>query len=202
MVPSLFLVRMRDLVYYIATSLDGFIARDDGSFDDFPWDDEFIGELMTTYPETFPAPFHAAPLSASENRRFDTVLMGRKTYDVGFQQGLTSPYPSMSQIVFSRSLDGSPDPDVALVSSDAVEKVAALKESDGLAIWLCGGADLATYLFEAGLIDEIVIKLNPVLFGSGIPLLSRSIDTAALSLRESRAFPSGHMILTYSVKRS
>ena len=42
---------MRDLVYYIATTLDGFIAREDGSFADFPWDDEFGADLLSAFPE-------------------------------------------------------------------------------------------------------------------------------------------------------
>ena len=191
---------MRDLVYYIATSLDGFIARDDGSFDDFPWDDEFVAALFATYPETLPAPFHPNPLSPAENQRFDAVLMGRKTYDVGFQQGLTSPYPSLNQYVFSHSMGSRPDPDVVLVTGDAVDEVTALKSEDGRSIWLCGGSVLATSLFEADLIDEVIIKLNPVLFGSGVPLLSRRIDTASLSLLESQSYASGHMVLSYTVK--
>ena len=163
---------MRNLVYYIATSLDGFIARPDGSFEDFPWNDEFIADLQTAFPETFPAPFWNGEHGRVENQRFDTVLMGRKTYEVGLREGLTNPYPTLDQYVFSRSMKESPDPAVVLVSQDAVGVVQALKRESGRSIWICGGSELATDLFEARLIDEVIIKLNPIIFGTGIPLAS------------------------------
>ena len=103
---------MRHLVYYIATTLDGFIARPDGSFEELPWDDEFIADLRAAYPETFPSPFWSGEQSRPENRCFDAVLMGRKTYEVGLREGLTNPYPTLAQYVFSRSMKESPDPAV------------------------------------------------------------------------------------------
>ena len=192
---------MRELVYYVATTLDGFIARSDGSFDDFPWDDGFIAHLLEVYPETFPASFRGSGHSCADNRRFDAVLMGRKTYEVGQRQGLTSPYPTLDQYLFSRSLKESPDPSVTLVPGDATEKVAELKQESGRAIWICGGSELATGLFEAELVDEVIIKLNPIIFGTGIPLVSRSQTIPPLALVESRTFDSGHVLLTYSVVR-
>ena len=80
---------MRELIYYVATSLDGFIARKDGSFDDFDWD-EVVSDFL------------------SDLENFGTVLMGRKTYEVGLREGKTSPYPNMRQILFSRTMKASP----------------------------------------------------------------------------------------------
>ena len=82
---------MRDLVYYIATSLDGFIAREDGSLGDFPWDPDFGAHILATFPETFPAHLRPGEVHRSGNKRFDAVLMGRKTYEVGLREGITSP---------------------------------------------------------------------------------------------------------------
>lgn len=191
---------MRDLVYYIATTLDGFIAREDGSFDDFPWTQEYLAELMTLYPETFPAPFRGGQVDRADNRRFDAVLMGRRTYEVGSEQGLTNPYPTLDQYLFSRSLEKSPDPAVHLVRENAVEKVQALKQEEGKAIWLCGGGHLATDLMEAGLVDEVALKINPILFGAGIPLLTRPLATFAFERAEHRAFDSGHLLVRYRAK--
>ena len=189
---------MRTLTYYVATTLDGFIAREDGSFHEFPWDDAFGGELLARFPETFPAHLRTDSLS---NQRFDTVLMGRGTYEVGLREGITSPYPSLRQYVFSRTLAESPDPDVILVAGDAMETVRGLKDEDGRGIWLCGGSELASTLYEAALIDELVIKLNPILFGAGIPLFRGTVSARRLTLLESEAFPSGHLLLRYAVSR-
>lgn len=191
---------MRALVYYVAATLDGFIARTDGSFEGFPWDDEFVTYLLATYPETFPPPFREGDAGRSENRRFDTVLMGRKTYEVGLREGLTSPYPTLDQHVFSRSMEASPDPAVTLVTTDAAGAVGHLKRRPGEDIWLCGGSRLATALLDAGLVDEVIVKLNPVIFGAGIPLFGRLRRPRPLRLVERRTFPSGHVLLGYSVQ--
>ena len=191
---------MRDVVYYIATTLDGFIAREDGSFEDFAWNEDFIADLLATYPETFPAPFRTGEYDRADNRKFDVVLMGRKTYEVGLREGLTNPYTTLDQYVFSRSMETSPDPAVALVSDGAVDVVRALKEEDGRSIWICGGSELATDLFEAGLVDEVVVKLNPIVFGTGIPLFSRRLEAGSLELVKSRTYESGHVLLDYTTQ--
>jgi dihydrofolate reductase len=189
---------VRELVYYVAATLDGFIAREDGSFDDFPWDDDFVASLRELYPETFPAPMRPTATRA-ENRRFDTVLMGRHTYEVGLRQGLTNPYPTLDQFVFSHTMRESPDPAVTLISDDGLPRVAEMKEQSGLAIWICGGSSLATALFSAGLIDSLVVKLNPIVFGAGIPLFGQPLPKGALLLDSSRAYGGGHVLLEYSV---
>lgn len=185
---------MRDVVYYVAATLDGFIARSDGSFGEFVWDDEFGSYLMEHFPETFPAPLRT---EVGPNRRFDTVLMGRATYEVGQREGLTSPYPTLDQYVFSRTLETSPDEAVTLVSDDALGRVRELKARDGKAIWLCGGSKLAGTLFGAGLIDEVILKVNPIVFGVGKPLFGQTTDATPLALRAMERFDSGHLILTY-----
>ena len=187
---------MRDLVYYVATTLDGYIAREDGSFADFPWDDAFGAHLLETLPETFPAHLRR---DDAPNRRFDTVLMGRATYEVGQREGITSPYPTLAQYLFSRTLERSPDNEVTLVTTDALDQVRALKEMDGGDIWLCGGAVLAGDLYAAGLIDELVLKVHPVAFGRGIPLFGRTVEAGPLALQDVRHFDSGHAIMTYRV---
>lgn len=187
---------MRDLVYYVATTLDGFIARPDGSFAEFPWDDTFGSHLMELFPETFPAPFRPPGVP---NRRFDAVLMGRATYEVGQREGLTSPYGTLDQYLFSRTLGESPDEAVTLVTSHAVDRVRDLKAKEGKAIWLCGGANLAGELHEAGLVDRIILKVNPIVFGEGIPLFGRTVPAGRLVLEGVERFHSGHLILEYTV---
>jgi len=77
--------------------------------------------------------------------------------------------------------------------------VQQLKQEDGLGIWLCGGAELASELFAK--IDEIILKVNPIVLGAGIPLFARGAHPASLGLLESKVFDNGFMINRYRVVR-
>jgi dihydrofolate reductase len=165
-----------------ANSLDNYLARPDHAVDWLLWGDE------------------AAAVMADYWKTIDTVLMGRKTYEVAARSGQASGYPGVKNYVFSRTLHGNPGGGVTIVRGDAAEFVRGLKEQDGKNICLMGGGELARSLFEAGLIDEIGFNIHPVLLGSGIPLfhpMSRQID---LELRECRAFKNGCVCVTYRVK--
>lgn len=175
---------MRKLKYYIASTIDGFIAHEDGSFDGFL----MTGEHVSDY------------LAALE--KFDAVLMGRKTYEVGVKEGLTSPYPQMQQFLISRTLQTSPDEAVTLVSEGLTELVKTLKSESGKDIYLCGGGNLGATLLAEKLIDEIILKVNPVVFGHGIPLFSGSpqvLPTLPLQLKNHKVYKNGLVLLTYQV---
>jgi dihydrofolate reductase len=175
--------------YYVATTVDGFIARADGSFDCFPTE----GDHLAAYLESLAG--------------FDTVLMGRKTYEVGLRHGVTNPYPSMKAIVFSRTMETSPDPNVELVRTDPAERVHTLRDEPGGNIYLCGGAALAGLLLRAGLVDELTVKVNPLVLGEGLPLFSTLATSAGpvgpietrLQLRSQRSFDSGVVFVRYRV---
>lgn len=85
---------MRDLIFYIASTFDGFLAYEDGSFDGFAWDEEFGADLFALFPERFPDHLRNDNFKRP-NKWFDVVLMGRKTYEVGLQEGISNPYPSL-----------------------------------------------------------------------------------------------------------
>lgn len=190
---------MQELIYYVASTIDGFIAKEDGAISDFPWDDDYGAYLLERFPETFPVHLRGDGFTKEHNRCFDTVLMGRKTYELGLREGVTSPYPTLDQYVFSRSMKSSPDSNVELIDRNPTETVTAMKSRPGRGIWLCGGGELAALLLSANLIDKIILKLNPILFGTGIPLFRGATPQIRLALEEQKNFNSGHMIVQYKV---
>jgi dihydrofolate reductase len=191
---------MRELTYYVACSVDGYIAHTDGSHDGFSQDSKYLAGLFASFPETVPSHLRDVMGIHTENKEFDVVLMGRKTYELGLKQGITNPYSHMKQYLFSRSMEKSPDENVELVSKNAVELVTYLKGEAGKGIWLCGGADLATMLFAHNLIDRLILKVNPFLMGSGISLFSGVIQQTALELTNSKIYENGVLLLHYRLR--
>lgn len=187
---------MRRLTYYIATSVDGFISGPDGEFDFFPMAADVLAAINSEWPETVPGHFREqAGLTEAANKHFDTVLMGRGTYEPALSAGITSPYPHLRQIVFSRSLTSS-DPAVEIIAdADPVAVARTLKQEDGLGLWLCGGADLAGQLLPE--IDELIVKRYPVVAGAGKQMFGAGFAPSAFTLVESRSFESGTVISTY-----
>lgn len=192
---------MRKLSYFIAASIDGFIGDPTGEAEFFTRfvDEEFLGFLTEEYPETLPTPGRR-PLGLDhlENKRFDTVIQGRRSYDLALKEGITSPYAHMRQLVASRTLT-SPDPAVEIVSGDLAARIRELKREDGLGIYLCGGADLAAQLLDE--VDELVIKSYPLILGSGMPMFGTEFAFTEFELESHRAFGNGVVVRTYARKR-
>jgi dihydrofolate reductase len=178
---------MRKVTFGGANSLDNYFARKDHTVDWLMWSDE-AAEIMKDYWQNI-----------------DTMLMGRKTYEIAAGDKKKSKSKKKSKgfygiktYVFSRTLDTVED--VEIVSKNAVEFLRDLKNQEGKDICLMGGGDLAKTFFEAGLIDEIGFNIHPVLLGSGIPLfyeMNRQID---LELIECRPFKNGCVYVSYRVK--
>ncbi|WFB05848.1 dihydrofolate reductase family protein [Streptomyces sp. LX-29] len=194
---------MRKLVYYIATTLDGFIAGPDGADPTgpngfWPISEDYIQHLVAEYPETLPAPARAALNVTAEGTRFDTVLEGRRTYEIGLKAGMTDAYPHLRHLVFSRTLTESPDPAVELVAGDPVAKVRELKQQEGKDIWLIGGGELASALYTE--IDQLILKVGALTIGSGIPLFSHkaAFDPCRWELTDHTVLKSGAAFLTYA----
>jgi len=187
---------MRELVYYVAVSLDGYIAAPDNTFDEFPVTGDHMDTILRDYTDALPAPALAALGLTPPLSRFDTVLMGWNTYAVGLAQGLDNPYPHLRQYVFSRTRTAAPE-GITCSGADPVDVVRALKaEPDGADIWLCGGGQLASAL--AGEIDRLVLKVNPVVFGAGIPLFAgHGYTPRHAELTDGERFESGVVINNY-----
>ncbi|MFE9139090.1 dihydrofolate reductase family protein [Streptomyces sp. NPDC007355] len=189
---------MRKLTYYVSVTLDGYIAGPEGQYDFLPFGGEEAEAILADFPETMPTPARE-PFGVADRaaRRFDTVLMGRATYEPGLKAGLTSPYAHLTQYVVSRTLV-SPDPAVTVVD-DPVSLVRELKEQHGLDIWLCGGGKLAAVLRDE--IDELILKRHPIVIGSGIPLFDGPFSPSTFAPVRSRSFDSG-FTLTHFTKVS
>ncbi|MCD9880342.1 dihydrofolate reductase family protein [Streptomyces guryensis] len=186
---------MRRLTYYIGCSLDGFIAGPDGETDSSGFDGDLKDAILSEYPETIPAHAREAlGLADVPNKVFDTILMGRATYEPALRIGVTSPYPHLRQYVFSSTLPRT-DPEVEVVSGNPVELVRGLKRQPGAGIWLCGGASLAGQLL--GEIDELLLKRYPVVSGSGIPLFRAPFAPADWLLSDTRVFLTGTTLTSY-----
>lgn len=194
---------MRKLTYFIACSIDGFIGDPEGDASTMMAfvNEEFLAFLKEEYPETISAEGRRIlGLHDLENRRFDTVVQGRASYQIALDAEVTSPYGHLREFVASRTLTESPDPHVELISENLVGKVRELKaEESGLGIWLCGGSRLAGELVDE--IDELVIKTYPLVYGSGMPMFGSGFKASEFTLDGVRAFDNGVLVRTYSRKR-
>jgi dihydrofolate reductase len=185
---------MRKVTLGLANSLDNYIARKDGGSDWLHWSKE-VAEISSKFLKTV-----------------DAILIGRKTYEVMLAFGQTS-YPGAKNYVFSRSKAKAsamrkslasrkkPDKNVEVVSADATTFVRELKRKKGKGIVVFGGGELAKSLFEADLIDEVVLNIHPVLLGSGVPLfheMKRQID---LELLDCKVLKGGYLAVSYRVQR-
>ncbi|WP_238421917.1 dihydrofolate reductase family protein [Gordonia sp. 'Campus'] len=159
---------MRELVYYVAVSLDGYIAGPAGQYDAFLFEGDHMEAINKDYSDTLPTHFAAALGVVPRGDRFDTVLMGADTYAAGLPD-IVSPYQHLDQYVFTHR-PHDPADGVTFTERDPIDVVTELKGAEGKDIWLCGGGRLAGQLI--GEIDRFVLKRQPVLFGAGIPLIA------------------------------
>lgn len=190
---------MRQLVYYVAVTLDGFIAGPDGGDPTgesyFPLPQDLIEFIVTEFPETLPGQARRAMGIDAPNRNFDTALEGRSAYEIGLAAGVTNAYPHLRHLVFSTTMGQSPDPTVELVAADPLETVRELKSEDGLDIWLVGGGKLAYALLPE--IDRLVLKQNAAVIGSGVPIFDGPFQAHLFRPTDARQLGSGIRILGF-----
>ncbi|MFA6961501.1 MAG: dihydrofolate reductase family protein [Opitutaceae bacterium] len=172
----------KKVTLYIATSLDGFIARPDGAVDWLPvpeagGEDYGYGELLETA---------------------DTLLMGRKTYEqcLGFGPW---PYGGRRCVVFSGTRGGQRDARAEFVDCDIAAFVRELNQEPGDAvIWLVGGAEIIAACLAGGVVDEIILTIVPVLLGEGIRLFPETNWSTRLRLAHAKVYADGLVQQTYT----
>jgi dihydrofolate reductase len=175
---------MRKVTFGGANSLDNYIARKDDAVDWLMWGKE-AASIMTDFWKTI-----------------DTVVMGRRTYEVALRMGAGGgAYPGVMNYVFSRTMKQKKKvKGLEIISEDAAEFVRKLKAQEGKDICVMGGGLLAKSLFEADLIDEIGFNIHPVLLGSGIPLFHEMSHQIDLELIDFKSFKNGTLMVSYRVK--
>ena len=169
---------MKRLRYNVAMSLDGFIAGPKGEYDWILMDPDFDWKGLYG--------------------QFDTLVMGRRSYDAMRERGMSPKGMGMKALVVSTTLRPEEHPDVTIVSANVTDTVAELKTGPGKDIWLFGGGVLFRSLLDAGLVDGIDVALVPLLLGSGVPLVPEG-QRCRLKLIESQARASGIVMLKYDV---
>lgn len=167
---------MRDVTYFVAASLDGFIARLDESIDWLYMDDDY------GFSEFY--------------RSVDAVLMGRRTFELSMSF-VEYPYAGKRAYVFSRTLLQSPHPDAEVVNEDPARFVKRLKSSPGGRIWVVGGGGIASALIQAGLVDELVVTIHPITLGQGVPLFERHGTEQRWQLYSTRAYHNSLVQVTW-----
>lgn len=174
---------MRRIVYYVASSLDGFISGINGDTSRFVMGkgiDQYFKDLET----------------------YDTSIMGRGTYEFGYKFGLKAgenPYPSMKTYIFSNTLNlKNPSESLFVVPID-IDTISKLQDQDGSDIYLCGGGKFAGWLLAHKKIDVLKLKLNPILLGNGVRLFGEKIIPYNLELTMCNEYENGLLINEYKI---
>ena len=177
---------MRKITLYIAASLDGYIARTDGSIDWLENESYIIKGEDFGYKKFM--------------RTVDTTLMGNNTYKVVMGLNMPFPYSDKTNFVFSRSVAAKKDNNaVQFIQKHITSFVNDLKQQEGKTIWLIGGGQINTLLWNAGLIDEVIITYIPVVLGEGIPLFAKVPEEKKVNLVESKIYANGFVQVKYNV---
>jgi dihydrofolate reductase len=170
---------MRQVLYRVAVSLDGYIAGPRGELD---W---IVHDPAVDFAKVYES--------------VDTVLLGRRTYELTRQPGAPPWPPGWEIYVFSRTLTPEEHPGVTVVSADPGPRVAALRAASGRDIWLFGGGSLFRSLLVAKQVDLLEVVVIPVLLGGGIPLLEAGAPLTRLALEHVERYPSGLLGLRYRI---
>jgi len=173
---------MRKVLLGIGMTIDGYIARPDGSVD-------FL---------FMPKDFSMAEFF----KRIDVAAMGRKTYDTALKMGGVMGGGGMKTYVFSKLLDAGAHTDVKIVNESPKAFVEKLRAKEGKDIWLMGGGDLTREFLREDLVDELHLGVVPTLIGEGIRAFEPGFPEQKFSLVENKTYSQGLIALRYDRNRS
>ncbi|SOE19725.1 Dihydrofolate reductase [Spirosomataceae bacterium TFI 002] len=173
---------MSQLIYYVATSVDGFIAGPNDDISKFTPNGNGVDRYL------------------SDLQKLETVIMGRRTYEFGYQYGIVPgqpAYPHMKHHIFSETLKIDKLAQNVFIENSSVDQIIDSSKTD---VYLCGGGQFAGWLLDNNLIDVLKLKLNPIILGDGIPLFGNSKSSISGHLIDKQSFENGLEILTYNLK--
>jgi len=175
---------VRKVVLGLGISLDGYIARLDGSVD-------FL---------FMPKDYSMGPFF----RTIDTAIMGRKTYEVGLKMGGSGAFgrSSIAYYVMSRSLPPGERGGVMITNQSPAALIEQIRRRRGKHIWLMGGGEIARDFLKADFVDEIYLGVVPVLLGEGLPLFPSGFPQREFALLENKTFSKGLIALKYKRLRA
>lgn len=173
---------MRQIILYIAASLDNYIARKNG---DIKW--LYSPEYIMHNEDYGYTDFY---------KTIDTTLMGNNTCKVVLDFAGPFPYPDKKNYVFSRTTANQDTEYVKFITGDIVEFVRKLKTDKGKDIWLIGGGQINSLFLRNDLIDKIILTLFPLTLGNGIPLFDGQTKESKFDLEAIRSYNNGLVQLT------
>ena len=170
----------RRVRYCVAMSLDGYIAGPNGEADWIVMDPEIdFRELWD---------------------QFDTLLMGRRTFEAAVARLGASTLQTMKVVVASRTLRPEDHPDIMIVSELTKLEMEKLRQQTRKDIWMMGGGELFRVLLEMQEVDTVEVTTIPVLLGAGVPLLPATDQRTVLKLTTHKVYPSGVILLSYEIQ--
>ena len=173
----------RQVILYIAISLDGYIAKDND-------DISFLSVVQT----------HGEDYGYSDFiKTVDTVIMGRKTYDKVLSFGMEFLHSDKKYYVLSRQKKGT-DKNTEFYNGDIGQLITTIRKTTGKNIFIDGGAEIVFELMKQNLIDKFIISVIPHLIGGGVTLFKSGRPEQNLKLIRSMTFPSGLVQLWYDKK--
>jgi dihydrofolate reductase len=175
----------KKIVYYVATSLDGYICGEDEDISGFVAEGNGVQKYI------------------SDLNDYKTVIMGRKTYEFGYKFGLKpggAPYPHMNHHIFSDSLHFDTQENNVHINKLELNQIDSIKAKSPTDVYLCGGGVFAGWLLDNEKIDILKLKINPFLLGKGTKLFGGSKKSVQLELLGSETFDGGLLINTYKIK--
>ncbi|MDP2413018.1 dihydrofolate reductase family protein [Daejeonella sp.] len=185
---------MRNLIFFMHTSLDGFVAGPKGELNWAKLDDEIFDFVATM------------------TDKADTALYGRVTYQLMESYWPTAAdhpnsskhdkehsvwYKKVHKVVLSKTISAKGLENTTVISDKLTENINKIKNQEGKNILIFGSPTASHSLLSEGLIDEFWLFVNPVLLGEGIPLFKGISETTKLNLIETKTFDCGVIALHY-----